>query len=106
MLITIDWTTFMKRYLLGNNVFVKETDIDWTCYTTVDHFIVQCIIPKSLNPEDNIAFVNRYFVDHQNVVKIKDIRDEGDVMPPNKEEIESEMEDESAIREEDMDDED
>ena len=73
MLVIIDWDTFALKYLNQNTIYVKEDDTAWYVYTQDGRFYIKATVPKDVNMEKNMMFVERYFNGRTNVVKVMDI---------------------------------
>lgn len=70
--LVVSWAVFQIRYLAKNTVFVKEEENQWVLCTYDDYAFIKCYVAKK-SGEENIMFVQRYFIDRPNVVRVEGI---------------------------------
>jgi len=95
MKIKINWELFKMRYMLENNIYVKEQSDKWVMVTYDGPLIIMTEKEKALDDEENIMFVDKYFSDKKNIVKtisIDEIDEPKDPMPTDDEEFEVKLE--------------
>lgn len=80
MIVVLNWQTFQQLYLLSNIIYVKENDDSWDLWTDQGLYHVKCTVEKEEDSEKNMMFVDRYFADKQNIVRVVDIITEEDGM--------------------------
>ena len=84
-MITLDWQTFNFRYMSKNRIFVLETDDSWELFTSDGLFIIKCSVEKYAEQTENIMFIERYFNNRPNIIKVLEISEY--VKPLSEEEI-------------------
>ena len=74
MILIIGWLSFQQVFLKTNKlVYVFEDFDSWTLYTSDESLQIKCIVNKDIeNPENNMAFVDRYFNAH-NIIKVEQV---------------------------------
>ena len=61
MIIELQWLDFQTHFLKTSEmIFVKETDMSWTFYTQTGAMAIKCNVYKPEQPEQRMAFVDRY----------------------------------------------
>jgi len=69
----LTWPVFQTQYLMGNPIFLYETEERWCFYAYEGPYQVKCFVEKGERIEENIMFVDRYIMSNQNVTRVKDI---------------------------------
>jgi len=68
--IILDWQTFQTGFMTDRNIYVKETETSWIMYTYDGPFKIICEKIKSSDDEKNMMFIEKYFTDRKNIIKI------------------------------------
>jgi len=88
-MITLDWPTFNQKYMSKNRIFVLETDASWELFADDGIFKIHCTVDKYAEQTENMMFIERYFNNRPNIIKVLEIDDyeeEVEVFEPMKDE--------------------
>lgn len=73
MIMNIDWTTFHRKYLDKEVVYVYEAETTYDFYTANNVFIIKSSVDKEDNPEKNLIFIERVINGRLNIVKVLNV---------------------------------
>jgi len=74
-MITLAWDLFNEKYMNTSRIFVLETDSAWELFTYEGIFKITTTVEKREDQTENMMFVERYFSNKPNVMKVLEIDD-------------------------------
>jgi hypothetical protein len=69
MIVSVNFQTFQAMYMRGK-VYVKENEDNWELWTWEGMYYIKCLVEKSEDTTENIMFIDRYFADRHNIIKV------------------------------------